>query len=254
LTGLNTVGGDLDIIDCDAIQNTNGLNQLDAVDGTLRLRRLNTITNQARAGGLQELSFSQLVRVGGLDIAEMDDLEDLAGLQSLEEVAGAVSIARNRKLTTLFGLQGLTRIGRKLSLVDNPELELAFFDDDNQDREPDVNNDIDGIQADDPDGTFESGLLETLATIGEPIIENGVLIGGQTGVVELRNNPLLVEEEFFDEFIDRLDNYEGLIFFCGNDGSVDRVDADLRLTSFAACAGAQDGLDFGGGEAPPEEE
>jgi hypothetical protein len=252
-SGLNTVGGDLDIVDCDALANTNGLNQLDEVVGTLRLRRLDTITNQARAGGLQELSFNQLLRVGGLDVAEMNDLEDLAGFQTLTEVRGIVSIARNRKLKTLFGLQGLTRIGRKLSIVDNPVLGLAFFDDDNQDREPDRDDgDGNNNEPEDPDNTFESGLLETLATIGEPIIENGVLIGGQTGVIELRNNPRLDESSFFDEFIDRLDNYEGLIFLCGNDGSEDRVDAARRLTSFAACASAQDGLDFGA-EPPPDQ-
>lgn len=241
LTGLNTVGGDLDIIDCDAVQNTLGLDQLDTVGGTLRLRRLNTISNEARDGGLQGLSFVQLASVGGLEIVEMGDLEDLAGLQSLNQVDGTVTIAANRKLKTLFGLQGLTSIGRKLSIINNPNLELAFFDDDDQDREEDRNiAQSDNVE----DNVFESGLLSAGRTIGEPIIENGVLIGGQTGVIELRNNPKLDEELFVDEYVDGLDNYEGLLFFCGNDGTVDAVDQALRLTSFATCPGAQDGLTF----------
>ena len=53
---------------------------------------------------------------------------------------------------------------------------------------------------------------------------------------------------------------EGLFFLCGNDGSVDLIDNDERLTSFAECPAAQDGIDFNVGaeeeeeEAPPEEE
>jgi|GEM_PF-1636224 len=255
LTGLNTVGGDLDIIDCDALEETNGLNQLDEVGGTLRLRRLDSIENDAQLNGVQDLTLNQLQRVGGLEVAQMDLLEDLAGLQSLTEVRGTLLLSANPRLTTLFGLQGITRIGRKLSIIDNPELTLAFFDDDNQDRVPDF-DDNDGVnnEPEDPDGTFESGLIDALATIGEPIIENGVLIGGQTGIIELRNNPALDEADFLDEVTPN--NYEGLFFLCGNDGSVDLVDADQRLTSFAACPGAQDGLEFGGGgaeEPPPDQ-
>ena len=191
----------------------------------------------------------------------MGDLEDLAGLETLERVNWTITISANPKLETLFGLQGLVFIGRKLSIIDNPNLELAFFDDDNQDREPDFDNQ-NGInnEPEDPDATPESGLLETLTTIGEPEIEDGNVIGGTTGVIEIRNNPKLDEEDFFDEFVDKLDDYEGLFFLCGNDGSVDLIDNDERLTSFAECPAAQDGIDFNVGaeeeeeEAPPEEE
>ena len=246
LTGLNTVQGDLDVIDCPALQNTIGLNQLDTVQGTLSLRRLDTITNKAELNGTQELTFNQLANVGSLEIVEMGDLEDLAGLQNLSTVRGTLTVAGNPKLQTLFGLQGLTSIGRKLSIIDNPELELAFFDDDNQDRVPDFDNG-NGInnEPEDPDNIFESGLLDSLDTIGDPEVDGNTVIGGRTGVVELRNNPKLDEQDFFDEFVDSLNNYEGLFFLCGNIGSVDAVDADGRLTSFAVCPAAQDGLDFG---------
>ena len=245
LTGLNVVQGDLDVIDCPAIENTAGLNQLDSVGGTLRLRRLDTVTNKAELNGTQELTFNQLGSVGSLEILEMADLEDLAGLQSLTVATGTVTIAGNPKLQTLFGLQGLTSIGRKLSILDNPELELAFFDDDNQDRVPDFDN-ANGVnnEPEDPDNIFESGLLDSLDTIGEPEIDSGVVIGGTTGVVELRNNPKLDEQDFFNEFVDSLSNYQGLFFLCGNDGSVDAVDAEARLTSFAVCPAAQDGITF----------
>lgn len=241
LTGLNVVQGDLDVIDCPAIENTAGLNQLDSVGGTLRLRRLDTVTNQARLGGQQELTFNQLTTVGSLEILEMADLEDLAGLQTLTVATGTITIAGNPKLKTLFGFQGLTTIGRKLSILDNPELELAFFDDDDQDREEDKNV----AQNDDvEDDVFESGLLDSLDTIGEPELDSGVVIGGRTGIVELRNNPKLDEQDFFNEFVDSLTNYQGLFFLCGNIGSVDAVDAEARLTSFAVCPGAQDGVTF----------
>lgn len=249
LTGLTTVGGDLEVIDCDALEETNGLNQLESVGGTLRLRRLDSVENDAQLGGAQDLTFNRLSVVGGLEIAQMASLEDLAGMQSLGEVRGTLTLSSNQRLRTLFGLQGITRIGRKLSIVENPELELAFFDDDNRDRIEDV-NDNDGVnnEPEDPDGTFEAGLVDGLVQIGDPVIEDDTRIGGQTGVIELRDNPQLDEAEFLDEVTPT--DYSGLFLLCGNDGSVNRVSAAERLTSFAVCPEAQDGLIFPGEEDP----
>ena len=72
--------------------------------------------------------------------------------------------------------------------------------------------------------------------MGEPVQDNGVTIGGSTGVIELRNNPLLDQAEFIDELVeDVISNYRGLLFFCGNDGSDDVVDNAKRLKSFSVC-------------------
>jgi hypothetical protein len=250
LTGLTAVGGDLEVIDCGALEETRGLDQLEVVGGTLRLRRLGSIENDAQLGGAQDLSFAQLDVVGGLEVSQMPLLEDLAGLQTLTEVRGTLSLSSNPRLRTLFGLQGLTRIGRKLSIVDHPDLELPFFDDDNQDRVPDV-NDNDGVNDEptDPDGTFEAGLIDGLQTIGEPVIEDDTPIGGQTGIIELRNNPQLDEADFLVEVTPP--DYEGFFLLCGNEGSEDRVSAVERLTSFEVCPDAQDGQVFPG-EQPPE--
>lgn len=235
LAGLNTVGADLDLIDLPQLENTNALNSLDSVVGTLRLRRLNNITNQAQVGGQQDLSFNSLTSVGSIEITEMNGLQDLAGLQSLATASGSVLIGRNPSLKTLFGLQGLTFVGRKLAINDNPVLKLAFFDDDNLDREEDVQDNNGVVDANDPDGTFEAGLVN-LVTVGEPVQDNGVTIGGSTGVIELRNNPLLDQAEFIDELVeDVISNYRGLLFFCGNDGSDDVVDNAKRLKSFSVC-------------------
>jgi len=191
-----------------------------------------------------------LNQVGGLEITQMPDLEDLNGLQGLSIVEGTLAINANPKLKTLFGLQGIVTIGRKLSFVDNPELELAFFDDDDQDREVDVTDATDGINELDFDQTPESGIgafsvggqVKVLEEIGDPLDDGqGTVVGGQTGVVELRNNPKLSDEEFLDEVMGGL-GFVGLFFLCGNDGTVDANDAELRLVSFAVCADAQDGL------------
>ena len=233
--GLNSVGGDLDIIDVPALDSTSDLDSLDSVGGSLRLRRLNNINNKAEAGGEQGLSFAQLGSVGSLELFAMGGLEDLAGLQSLTTVTGSLLILNNPRLQSLFGLQGLTTVGRKLSINDNPELELIFFDDDNGDREPDIDDNDGVVEAEDKDNSFESGLV-ALTTFGEPVDDDGVIIGGSTGVIELRNNPKLDEPDFLQEIVDDLINdYEGLLFFCGNDGSTNVVDADLRLTGFEVC-------------------
>jgi hypothetical protein len=232
LQGLTLVEGDLEISDCPAITNTNGLNQLQRVEGSLLLRRLGQIRNEARAGGRQDLSFNALTTVGrNLELRQMDNLEDLAGLNGVAAVRDSLILANNQRLRTLFGLQGLTVIDRKLSILDNPALELLRFDDDNQDREPDQGNDA--------DATPESGLVN-LARIGEPIFDGNVLIGGQTGIIESRNNPRINDAELLD-IANRLDErYRGQFIFCGNADSQDRDDAGQRITSRTQCPGAQD--------------
>jgi hypothetical protein len=190
------------------------------------------------------LRLDALTTVNNIEILEMQGLEDLAGLEGVAVVQGSLTIGGNPNLKTLFGLQGLTSIGRKLSIIDNPELELAFFDDDDLDRDEDRNvNQNDDVE----DTVFEAGLLDTLLTIGEPEEDAGVVIGGRTGIVELRNNPKLDEADFFTE-LDVFEDYIGLSLLCGNLGSVDAIDADGRLTSFAVCPAAQDGIDFGPAE------
>ncbi len=264
LDTLDTVGGDLEVFDCNNVTDTSGLNDLNLVGGNLRLRRLNSVSNVATATGVQEFSFNQLTEVGGLEITEMGELEDLAGLQTLVRIGidindvahggGVLSIGGNAKLQTLFGLQGLTIVARKISIVNNVKLDRFAFDDDDQDRELDIDEDNDG-GADEEDDDSESGLLDTLDIVGQPIRDSGILIGGQTGVIEVRNNPLLrelsgddPERDNSDEpglietFVGDLAGYEGLIVLCGNEDSVDAVDEANRLTSTAQCAEAQDGI------------
>ena len=234
LAGLATVGGDLDLIDLPKPTTTNPLDTLGAVGGTLRLRRLDAIVNEAEAGGDQGLSFAGLNTVGSLEINQMNELEDLLGLQSLNTVTGSVLIINNERLETLAGLQGLTTIGRRLAINDNPLLALFEFDDDDGDRQPDV-DDGDGIdEAEDDDDILEQGLL-ALNTLGEPVFDDGVLIGGSSGVIELRNNTVLDEAAFIEDVVGDIPGYDGLLFFCGNEGSVDIVDADDRLTGFTTC-------------------
>lgn len=244
LQALTSVGGDLELIDCGALDDTNGLGALTDVGGDLRLRRLDSLTNEARAGGAKDLSFPSLVQVGGLEITAMDDLEDLAGLESLARVGvddagsltggGALVIAGNRRLATLFGLQGLVQVGRKLSIVGNERLTEFSFDDDDGDREPDSNkNGIVG-DVDDADAVFEAGFVDAFTALGAPREENGVPIGGSDGVVEVRNNPQLDQADFIELVVRNLDNLaDTLLIFCGNDGSTEDED-DRDETVFSA--------------------
>ncbi len=252
LSNLRNVDGDLEILDCDALEDTVGLNALQVVGGDLRLRRLDSITNQARAGGQQDLSFNALVQVGGLEVTAMNDLEDLAGLQSLQRIGfdvadnlvggGVLTIDSNPKLKTLFGLQGITKVGRKIALLNNERLVDYGFDDDNQDREKDVDNQ-NGIanEPNDPDNVFESGFVQGFTVLGQPVQDGDVLIGGTTGVIEVRNNPALNQDDFINDVVDNLNNYEGFVFFCGNEGSTADDDDDERTFFFETCAQAQDG-------------
>ncbi len=274
LSTLDVVGGDLEIIDCDAIANTAGLNGLSLVGGSLRLRRLTSITNQAQQNGTQELTFNTLVQVGGLEITQMADLEDLAGLQTIVRVGvdavgnlvggGVLTIDSNPKLKTLFGLQGIENVGHKISILNNPLLDRFAFDDDDQDRELDIDEDNDA-GADEEDDTNESGFSERLDIVGAPLFDGEVLLGGQTGIIEVRNNPLLREKDgddpvrnnrvdpgILDTLVDNLADYEGLLLLCGNEDS--GADADPADRSFFSetCAEAQDGLVFAGEEVPAD--
>ncbi len=255
LTGINAVGGDLEIIDCETVNNTAGLNNLNNVDGKLTLRRLNSISNVNQLAGANDLNFDLLASVGSIEITQMNDLNDLAGLETLTTVDDTISINANPNLITLFGLQGITRIGRKLTIADNPLLTTPFFDDDDQDRVVDFDdNDGNAGEPEDPDGTDESGLVSegrtgALLSIGDPLAQDEDELGGQRGVIELRNNPLLDEPAFLTAVRDGLqDNYEGLTLTCGNEGSVDLIDAVARTFAAASCANVQGDLPFSGAE------
>jgi hypothetical protein len=253
LQDLASVDGDLEVIDCGALNDTNGLGSLTVVGGDLRLRRLDNLTNEARAGGAQDLSLPSLVQVGGLEITEMGDLEDLAGLQSLARIGvdeagnltggGALIVAGNPRLETLFGLQGLVQVGRKLSIVGNERLAEFSFDDDDGDREPDSNKNGIAGDADDADDGFEAGFVAAFTALGAPRQEDGVAIGGSDGVVEVRNNPQLDQDDFLDVVIDNLDNRDDtLLIFCGNEGSVDDDDDRDETVFSAVCPAGQDGV------------
>ena len=260
LSGLVRVGGDLDLIDCPSISDTSGLNNLTDVLGKLTLRRLDGVSNDAEVNGVNDLTFNELANVGSIEITELNGIEDLAGLESLSVVDDTIAINANPNLITLFGLQGLTVIGRKLTLSDNPELTTPFFDDDNNDRVADFG----GVDAnnpnepDDPDGIDESGLFNvdrggSLASIGDPLNDGDVPLGGQRGVIELRNNVQLDEAAFLEGVRDGID-FGGSTLTCGNSGTVDLIDADEREFTFAACADAQQGLPFTGTEGEGEGE
>jgi hypothetical protein len=246
LGALVHVDGDLELIDCESLENTTGLDALETVGGDMRLRRLDNITNQARADGRADLSFASLTRVGGLELSEMGDLEDLAGLQTLQLVgfddadnlvgSGRLVIERNPVLRSLFGLQGLTKVGRGITLAENQALASFRFDDDDQDREPD-RDDEDGVddEPSDPDDIAESGFVETLLEVGQPVRDGDVLIGGATGMIAVTGNPLLDQAAFLDEVVDNLLDYEGFLSFCGNEGSTDDDDDDPRTIFFETC-------------------
>ena len=250
--GLADIGGDLEILDTETIIDTNGLNQLQDVDGKITLRRLDSISNVAESGGANGLSFDSLAEVGSIEITQMNDIADLAGIETLTTIEDTLSINANPKLKTLFGLQGIAFIGRKLSITDNPVLDTPFFDDDDGDRELDIDDGDGVVEAVDPDGDEESGLVSVnrtglLQRIGEPLADDATELGGQRGVIELRNNPQLDEAAFLGDVRDGLGfNFEGLTLTCGNEGTVDLIDEVAKEFAFAECAQVQEDLPFSG--------
>jgi Receptor L domain len=133
------------------------------------LAQLRSVAGKLEISGnsqLDDLSgLEQLEQVGALSIHDNADLDDLSGLQNLR-AASSVVISNNGELGTLRGLEGLTRVERLVI---------------------------------DHNGLYQTRGLSNLTEVGDLVVEANVKLNSLRGLpslsharsVQIRNNPRL---------------------------------------------------------------
>jgi Receptor L domain len=150
------VTGDLRVSAPD-LTDLSALGQLRSVAGTLE------ISGNSQLDDLSGLE--QLEQVGALSIHDNAELDDLSGLQNLR-AASSVVISNNGELGTLRGLEGLTRVERLVI---------------------------------DHNGLYQTRGLSNLTEVGDLVVEGNVKLNSLRGLpslsharsVQIRNNPRL---------------------------------------------------------------
>lgn len=151
-----SVNGDLSIIGSQ-------LEELSALSG---LRQVSGKLEIARNSALDDLSgLERLEQVGTLSIQDNADLDDLSGLQGLRSARGVV-VSGNPELASLRGLEGLTRV-ETLVLEHN--------------------------------GLYQTAGLSSLTEVGSLVIADNARLNSVQGLrslsrarsIEIRNNPRL---------------------------------------------------------------
>jgi len=134
------------------IENLNGLDQINAINGSLFLRRVENTLNSLdglsklevlggelviyEADGLKSLHGLENLREiqsnklflntpyeMGISIEENKLLEDISALSNIKSTRFNLNLAYNPKLKTLRGLEGFQKVGRFLVIQDNESLE-----------------------------------------------------------------------------------------------------------------------------------
>lgn len=130
LDNLTTVGGTLNITGNDDITSLSGLGSLDSIGGALELSGNPSLTSLSGASlsGLDSLTQIGQKEGGtrGLYIYDIDTLEGLSGLESLQSIAGDLHIrdCDNAAFTSLSPLStSLTSVGGTIYLRDNASIE-----------------------------------------------------------------------------------------------------------------------------------
>lgn len=111
--GCTVVNGDLQII-ASNITNLDSLHDVNRITGLLKINYNPNLTSIAGLSSLGQID-------AGLSIEGNDNLLTLNGLDHLSSVK-TISIANNKKLTSISALSGLTRILGSLSIGSNPAL------------------------------------------------------------------------------------------------------------------------------------
>ena len=116
LSGITSVGGDLNIGYNAALTNLNGLSGITgSVGGNLSISGNPALTNLDGLSGITSIG-------GSLYIGENVALTNLDGLSGLTSVGGPLTIQYNAALTNLDGLAGITSVGGNLSINENVAL------------------------------------------------------------------------------------------------------------------------------------
>ena len=138
LSNIQSVGGNIQLRNCQDLTSFNGLQQLDSINGNLWLADNPKISDLSGLDGIQFVSgdltiercnqmnslngLNQLNAIGGgLLLHDNPVLANLATLAPIQQISGSIEIHKSNLLTDLQGLEGLSSIGR-LSLDQNPAL------------------------------------------------------------------------------------------------------------------------------------
>jgi hypothetical protein len=129
LSSLNSIGGSLDVINCD-INSFDGLNNISQIGGLLQIYNndnltsiealenletifsLSIVNNEllANLNGLNNLTNSN----GLIEFLNNPSLESISGLEGLDSIQGTLFIQSNHSLLSLNGLQNITEVNGNL--------------------------------------------------------------------------------------------------------------------------------------------
>lgn len=118
LSFLTSVSKQLRIENCPNLTSLQGLENISSVGSSIALVNLPKLENLSGLNGakLGQISLN-------LNIRHNANLVDISALQGITTVAQHLMIVNNPKLTNLNGLQDITRIGKRLTIQDMPNLE-----------------------------------------------------------------------------------------------------------------------------------
>ena len=138
LANLESVGGNLAIMDTSFLVDIDGLANLTSVGGVMGLTNNTALTNVDGLANLNSV-FNYLTIAGNSSLANLEGLANLAnvahlyiydnpqlmnldGLNGLSSVGGIVEIYRNESLSDINGLENVTSVGWDFTIEDNPAL------------------------------------------------------------------------------------------------------------------------------------
>jgi hypothetical protein len=115
LTGVTSVGQDLNIVDNDAVTTLDGLSGITSVEWSLDISSNDALANLDGLDGITALR-------GDLSIGGNASLTNLNGLDGITSVGGYIAIGGNASLTNLDGLDGITSFTGTLRIQNNSVL------------------------------------------------------------------------------------------------------------------------------------
>lgn len=118
LTGIVAFEGGFGIYDHRSLSSLHGLEQLQRVGGDITFTYLPNLESLEALESLQSVGMN---RGRGIQLKELNKLETLHGLESLEEISHSLIIEDNPNLRSIEQLIGLKRV-KNIGIVNNPNL------------------------------------------------------------------------------------------------------------------------------------
>lgn len=212
LSKLESIGGNLVIMNNDNLKDLEGLQNITSVGDTLRIIGQDFMTDLEGLNGL--------TTVGGLHIEESNGLTSLNGLNNLTEVNGTFELRLNESLTSLEGCNNIEQISIDLNIFKNDRLKnldgLSNLHNVGNDLLIRLNHDLNNI-----DGLIKLTQLGGDVSVSSHNLQN---VNGLSGLAEIKGS--LFIDSWSVKNIDGLNNINSigedlLIFFCDSLTSID---------------------------------